>query len=126
MNLGKPRPLLTRRRLLGTAVGLPLAGALSPARAGSQLEEPLADSVRSTLAAAIAKSGPPRPVFDVLDARLQYLSWLGAMSERLKRFAREAQERVEFLETVWYEATRAGRPPALVLGRNQVESGFRK
>jgi soluble lytic murein transglycosylase-like protein len=118
--------MLTRRRLLGTAVGLPLAGVLPAAHAGGQVEEPLADSVRSTLAAAIAKNGPPKPVFDVLDARLKYLSWLGAMSERIKRFAREAQARIEFLETVWYESKRAGLEPALVLGLVQMESGFRK
>jgi soluble lytic murein transglycosylase-like protein len=118
--------LLTRRRLLGAAAGLPLAGALPVAHAGGQVEEPLADAVRATLAAAIAKSGPPKPVFDALDARLHYLGWLGAMSERIKRFAQEAQARIEFLETVWYESKRAGLEPALVLGLVQMESGFRK
>ena len=125
MNLEGPG-LLTRRRLLGSAVGLPLAGALPAAHAGGQVEEPLADAVRTTLAAAIAKSGPPKPVFDVMEARLRYLNWLGAMSERIKRFAREAQARIEFLETVWYESKRAGLEPALVLGLIQMESGFRK
>jgi soluble lytic murein transglycosylase-like protein len=126
MSLAAAPCLLTRRRLLGAAAGLPLAGALPAAHAGGQVEEPLADSVRTTLAAAIAKSGPPKPVFDVLDARLRYLNWLGAMSERIKRFAQEAQARVEFLETVWYESKRAGLEPALVLGLVQMESGFRK
>jgi soluble lytic murein transglycosylase-like protein len=32
----------------------------------------------------------------------------------------------EFLQTVWYEARRAGLEPAMVLGLIQVESGFRK
>jgi soluble lytic murein transglycosylase-like protein len=118
--------LLSRRRLLGAAAGLPLAGALPSAHAGGQVEEPLADSVRSTLAAAIAREGPPRPVFDALDARLTYLHWLGTMSDRLKRFASEAQARIEFLETLWYESKRAGLEPALVLGLVQMESGFRK
>ena len=48
------------------------------------------------------------------------------MSERLKRHKTEAHTRLEFLETLWYESTRAGLEPALVLGLIQVESGFRK
>lgn len=35
-------------------------------------------------------------------------------------------ERLEFLQTVYYEATRAGLDPELMLGLIQVESGFRK
>lgn len=119
---------LTRRRLLGAAAGLPLAGALAPApaHAGGQLEEPLSDSVRSALAAAISREGPPKPVFAQLEDRLHYLRWLGTMSERLQRFAKETQARLEFLETAWYESKRAGLEPALVLGLIQMESGFRK
>ncbi len=94
--------------------------------AGAQLEEPLADQVRTALAAAVADGAPPRPRFDAIDERLAYLRWLGAMSERLKRRKSEHAVRVEFLETVWYEAKRAGLEPALVLGLIQVESGFRK
>ena len=48
------------------------------------------------------------------------------MSERLKRRKAEHATRMEFLETLWYESTRAGLEPALVLGLIQVESGFRK
>ncbi len=94
--------------------------------AGAQREEPLADQVRTALAAAVADSAPPRPAFDEIEDRLAYLRWLGAMSERLKRRKAEHAVRVEFLETVWYEAKRAGLEPALVLGLIQVESGFRK
>jgi len=118
---------LSRRRLLAGAAGLPLAGLNLPAQAGSQVEEPLADAVRSALAAAVATDGsPPKPVFESVDHRLGYLRWLGAMSERLKRLAAEAQTRLEFLETVWYESKRAGLEPALVLGLIHLESGFRK
>jgi len=104
------------------------AGLLIPvaAIAGAQLEEPLADKVHTALAAAVADGAPPRPSFDSIDERLDYLRWLGAMSERLKRRKSESQMRVEFLQTVWYEAKRAGLEPALVLGLIQVESGFRK
>jgi len=108
---------------------LALAGAaLLPvvARAGTQAEEPLADAVRTALSAAIASAAPPKPEFADQAARLDFLRWLGAMSERLKRFKSEAHTRIEFLETLWYESRRAGLEPALVLGLIQVESGFRK
>ena len=105
---------------------LGLLAAPLTARAGAQIEEPLIDSVRSVLSASIAQSAPPRPRFDDVDSRMAYLRWLGAMSERLKKRKTEAQIRIEFLETVWYEAKRAGLEPSLVLGLIQVESGFRK
>ncbi|MEO7852361.1 MAG: lytic transglycosylase domain-containing protein [Rubrivivax sp.] len=96
------------------------------AHGGAQREEPLADKVRSALAAAVAESAPPRPSFESIDERLAYLRWLGAMSDKLKRRKSEHLARVEFLETLWYESKRAGLEPALVLGLIQVESGFRK
>ncbi|HWP21083.1 MAG TPA: lytic transglycosylase domain-containing protein [Burkholderiaceae bacterium] len=96
------------------------------AQAGRQIEEPLADSVRSALSAAIANNAPPKPQFRNVEDRLQYLRWLGAMSERLRRRKPDAQTRIDFLETVWYESKRAGLDTALVLGLIQVESGFRK
>lgn len=113
-----------KRRLL--LVGLPCAAMARPAIAGAQLEEPLADSVRGALSAAIAAAAPPQPAFSRIEDRLAYLKWLGTMSDRLKRRKSEATVRLEFLETVWYEATRAGLEQALVLGLIQVESGFRK
>ena len=116
-----------RRRLCAAvAVGSAAVAFSRPAQAGAQLEEPLADSVRSALSAAIANSAPPRPSFDRMDARLAYLRWLGEMSTRLKRRVPDHTTRVEFLETLWYESTRAGLEPAMVLGLVQVESGFRK
>jgi len=113
-----------RRILLATA-----AWAAAPwhaARAGAQVEEPLADSVRTALSAAIAGRAPPRPSFDRIDDRLAYLRWLGSMSDRLRRRKAEHQTRIEFLEAVWYESRRAGLETDLVLGLIQVESGFRK
>ena len=107
--------------------GLLLLAALpSWARAGAQVEEPLADAVRSALSASIANGAPPKVRFEHVDARLAYLRWLGTMSEKLKPKKSEPQTRIEFLETVWYEAKRAGLEPSLVLGLVQVESGFRK
>ena len=117
--------MTTRRRGL---LALGLASMLWPAaaRAGGQVEEPLADAVRSALARAVADAAPPQPVFDSTEERIAFLRWLGAMSERLKRFKEEHLTRVEFLETLWYECRRAGLEPSLVLGLVQVESGFRK
>ncbi|WP_457350017.1 lytic transglycosylase domain-containing protein [Roseateles sp. P5_D6] len=114
---------MKRRLLLSSLLAAPLA-----ARAGAQVEEPLADSMRSALTASIAQAAPPRPKFEAsqVDERMAYLRWLGAMSERLKKRKTETQIRIEFLETVWYEAKRAGLEPSLVLGLVQVESGFRK
>lgn len=112
-----------RRCALIAAAAIPLPRV---ALAGAQVEEPLADAVRSALSAAIAADAPPRPNFTDIEQRLAYLRWLGANSERLKTRKSEARTRIEFLETLWYEAKRAGLEPALVLGLIQVESGFRK
>jgi soluble lytic murein transglycosylase-like protein len=121
---------LHRRRWLamvaGTAAGA--AGGVWPqvAWAGAQIEEPLADSVRSALNSAVANSAPPVPEFVDTSARLAYLRWLGAMSERLKRRKPDWDVRREFLQTIWYESRRAGLETSLVLGLVQVESAFRK
>lgn len=117
---------MRRRALFALPVALPLAAALPEARAGAQIEEPLADSVRGALAAAVSDGRPPKPAFADLDARLAYLRWLGDTSDKLKRYKSEHATRVEFLETVWYESRRAGLQTELVLGLIQVESAFRK
>ena len=111
---------------IGVGLALCLLGAPPGVRAGAQLEEPLADKVRSAMAASVADSAPPRPSFESIDDRLAYLRWLGTMSDRLKRRKNEHTTRVEFLEALWYESKRAGLEPALVLGLIQVESGYRK
>jgi soluble lytic murein transglycosylase-like protein len=115
-----------RRRALALLPALPWLAWVPAAQAGRQIEEPLADSVRGALAAAIAQSAPPRPSFQRLEDRLAHLRWLGAMSERLRRRMAEHHTRVEFLQTLWYESRRAGLETSLVLGLVQVESGFRK
>ncbi len=114
-----------QRRALLTAALAPALG-LRAVHAGPQQEEPLADAVRTALAASVADAAPPRPLFAQIDQRMAYLRWLGATSERLKRRKAEHHTRVEFLETVWYESRRAGLETSLVLGLIQVESGFRK
>lgn len=94
--------------------------------AGSQIEEPLIDSVRTALTSAIANQAPPVPEFKDTESRLKYMRWLGAMSDRLTKQNPEWQIRKEFLQTVWYESKRAGLDVTLVLGLIQVESNFRK
>jgi soluble lytic murein transglycosylase-like protein len=113
-----------RRQLLAGA-GASVLG-WRTAHAGRQVEEPLMDSVRSALSAAIAANAPPRPAFDNITDRLAYLRWLGAMSDVLKRYKGDPRTREEFLATLWYESRRAGLEPSLVLGLIQVESAFRK
>ena len=119
---------LNRRQCLLRVTALGAAGWLGTGavHAGGQVEEPLADSVRSALSAAIASSAPPVPEFSDINRRLAYLRWLGATSERLKKRKPDFQTRIEFLQTVWYESKRAGLDTTMVMGLIQVESAFRK
>ena len=126
MKRGSQEPSRSRRRVVGLLCAGALGAATQPACAGAQVEEPLANAVRSALSAAVADNAPPKPSFETIDQRLSYLRWLGSMSERLRNRKTEHVTRVEFLEAVWYESKRAGLEPALVLGLIQVESGFRK
>lgn len=114
------------RSLLTRGVLLALLANCGHAIAGNQKEEALADSVRLALSRAVTDSSPPKPRFASIDERISYLFWLGEMSHRLKKRLTDAKVRLELLQTVWYEARRAGLDPALVLGLMQVESGFRK
>jgi soluble lytic murein transglycosylase-like protein len=118
--------MMRRRALLMWGGSALLPAWPDAALAGSQIEEPLVDSVRSALSAAISDAAPPRPSFEDINDRLGYLRWLGAMSDRLRQRKSELHTRVEFLETLWYESKRKGLEPALVLGLVQVESAFRK
>ena len=108
------------------SIALLLALPYSKSWAGRQLEEPLADSVRSAMSAAIAYSAPPVPEFTNPLAREKYILWLSEMGLRLKAKIRDDTERKEFLQTIWYESKRAGLEVSLVLGLVQVESNFRK
>jgi soluble lytic murein transglycosylase-like protein len=106
---------LNRRRLLALAALAPVAQVW----AGAQLEEPLVDSVRTALSAAV-------PEFVDQAQRARYQDWLVANDKRLAARMPEASARQDFLSTAWYEAKRAGLDVVLVLGVVQVESAFRK
>lgn len=116
---------LTKRAIACAVLAAGLFGPLQ-ASAGNQQEEALADSVRIALSNAIRDARPPKPAFRDAKARAYYEQWLVQMSERLSRKMPDAQARIEFLEAVWYESTRAGLDPGLVLGLIQVESAHRK
>ena len=121
---------VSRRTCLTTlsALSAPAAWLAAPsqAHAGGQLEEPLMDSVRTALSSAIANQAPPEPHFFTTEARIHYVRWLAAMSDRLRRRKPEWEVRRDFLQTAWYESKRAGLDVSLVLGLIQVESAFRK
>jgi len=125
VNQAAPRRRLLLWLLLGSGIGAGL-GLAADSHAGNQKEEALADSVRVALSRAITDSAPPKVRIEDIDQRIRYLNWLAEMSERLKRRLPDRQVRIEFLETLWYESTRAGLAPDLVLGLVQVESAFRK
>ncbi len=124
-------------------------------QAGHQLEEPLMDSVRTALSAAVHQSGPPVLVHADVKAVNTFQQWLTQTEARLEKQLQRRKAsaapaklaiaaspngtpdvlshelasphlRREFLQTVWYESQRAGLDPSLVLGLIQVESGFRK
>jgi soluble lytic murein transglycosylase-like protein len=108
---------------------LSLCGTLLPvglAHAGRQIEEPLSHAVRSALSAAVAAAAPPEPLLPTAADQQAYAQWQAASSQRLARYKKDLTERQEFLQTLWYEARRAGLPLSLVLGVVQVESAFRK
>ena len=115
-----------RQAAVSAFAGLALIPFVQPAQAGGQLEEPLVDSVRTALSAAVHDMKPPELDFTDTESRLKHLRWKIAMSERLKRKIPQWQERQDFLETVAYKAKRSGLDVALVLGLIQVESNFRK
>ncbi len=118
---------MRRRKLLfAWPLVLALPGIHQTAWAGSQIEEPLIDSVRTALSSAITNKAPPVPEFSDTEARLAYLRWLSAMSDRLRQRKADFQTRTEFLQTVWYESRRSGLEISLILGLIQVESAFRK
>jgi len=113
---------------LGALVAAPALWLGSPAvaHAGGQIEEPLMDSVRTALSSAVLNQAPPEPEFPSTEARIAYLHWMTAMSERLRSRKPDLEVRRDFLQTAWYESKRAGLDVSLVLGLIQVESAFRK
>lgn len=100
-----------------------LAFAAGSAWAGAQKYEPLSASVRSQMSKAVADTAVERAAF----ADSPYVqAWLAEMSRRLAKRMPDQESREDFLNTLHYEAIRAGLDPELILGLIEVESGFRK
>ena len=108
-----------------THIGLLLAALClaHPVQAGGQREEAMSASVRASLQRALADTAVTRTAFR---NRADEAAWLQEMSRRLAKRMPDEAERIEFLTTLHWEASRAGVDPQLMLGLIQVESGFRK
>jgi soluble lytic murein transglycosylase-like protein len=111
-----------RDRAAAIVAGLVIALAPLAAWAGAQIEERLAPSVVAGLARSIADN----PVPGDYAYRTDIVPWVAEMSRRLAAKFADERERREFLATVYYESTRAGLDPQLVLGVIHHESGFKK
>ncbi len=112
---------LIRRIRVFTLIAL---ASLSPNLwAGTQQYEPLAASVQAALHAAIADQSAPNAKFPSMQEKLD---WMTEMSSRLEKRIPDRGARLDFLNTVYYEAQRAGLDPQLVMGLIHVESGFKK
>lgn len=91
--------------------------------AGNQKEAELAHSVKALMQKSISDLGAPKLIFA---NEAEGHAWLDEMSSRLKKRLPDQAYREEFLRSVYYEATRAGLDPQMVLGLIQVESAFKK
>jgi soluble lytic murein transglycosylase-like protein len=91
--------------------------------AGNQIEEPLSNSVKAMMQKSISDLAAPRLIFV---SQEEGQAWMADMSQRLAKRLPDPVYREDFLKSVYYEATRAGLDPQLVLGLIQVESGFKK
>jgi soluble lytic murein transglycosylase-like protein len=115
------RPTATLTSLCAVSLlGLSLSGT---ALAGKQQQEQLSASVQAVLQQAVSDRAPQHDSFTSEQERLR---WLDEMSVRLQHRLPDREQRMDFLRTVHYEATRAGLDPQLVLGLIEVESGFHK
>jgi soluble lytic murein transglycosylase-like protein len=93
------------------------------AYAGAQAYTPLSASVRAVLQQSVSDQAAPKLSFA---SPYEADAWLNEMSLRLEKRLPNRNYRIDFLNTVHYEATRAGLDPQLVLGLIEVESGFKK
>jgi len=110
-------------KLIQTGLLLLLGAVSMPGFAGSQIEEPLSNSVKALMQRSVSDKAVPTLTFATQE---EGQAWLNEMSERLKKRIPDASYREDFLRTVHYEASRAGLDPQMVLGLIQVESGFKK
>mgnify|MGYP000445094977 FL=1 len=111
------------KKLNLTMLVLLLAGSSSLVLAGGQKEEALSERARASLQKSMADTASTKTAFQ---NPIEEKAWLAEMSKRLAKRIPDESERLEFLTTLHWEASRAGVDPQLMLGLIQVESGFRK
>lgn len=110
-------------KLMHSCLWLILALSCGLAQAGSQIEEPLSNSVKALMQRSVSDKAVPVLTFATEE---EGQAWLSEMSARLGKRIPDKAYREDFLRTVHYEASRAGLDPQMVLGLIQVESGFKK
>jgi soluble lytic murein transglycosylase-like protein len=110
-----------RRALALVMAVLAVAGVGSPVFANQQYE-PMADHVRLALRTALSAPAAPRPIFDSVGHRID---WMAEMSRRLARRVPDFTERTELIKIIRYEAQRVGIDPQIIFALIEVESNFR-
>lgn len=88
----------------------------------SQQYEPMADHVRLALRTALSAPAAPRPIFESVGHRID---WMAEMSRRLARRVPDFTERTELIKIIRYEAQRVGIDPQIIFALIEVESNFR-
>lgn len=106
-----------RQKRWWAGVGFILA--VSFVYAGNQKEEALSFSVQSVLRKSISAHHTHLPLGP------EHEVWFGRISSLLIKRIPDEFMRKRLLTAIYYEATRAGLDPQLVLGLIHVESGFR-
>lgn len=91
--------------------------------AGAQMYEELSRSTASQMRSQISDSAPTISSFS---SEQEKQKWIAQKSVRLARFLAPSEYSSILLQSIHYEATRAGLEPELVLGLIEVESGFKK
>lgn len=114
-----------RHLLAASLLGLTLAQPFA-SWAGAQEQEILSPQTRSLMQKAISSGLRHNSLKYAFGNEAQANAWITEMSARLKKNMPDEFERVYFLKTLHYAASRAGLDPQLVLGLIQVESGFKK
>jgi soluble lytic murein transglycosylase-like protein len=121
-----------QRRQWALSIGCWALSSLLPpgVQAGRQAEEALADAVRTALSQALREDETLLLHRDAAWLSRQQLRLLVHLQQRrspaLQDTLRTEALRLAFLQSLWYESSRAGLEPELVLGLVEVESGFRK
>ncbi len=94
-----------------------------PVMAGAQVYEELSQATKYQLS-KLASDSPHQ--ISSFSSELAKKEWLDKQLPRVGKYIKDSEYAKIFLETVHYEATRAGLDPELMLGLITVESGFKK